>query len=206
MIAPVYFIIFLVLVGFLYHLIRNKEYKDTLLESIIIGFIFGLLFNTTLILAQTAILDLFFIILVMIGGFLSVSIKKLVNLSNTEQNYTSTPQKPLKYYNWRNKHTPKFQTIIIIICLFSLILVIGTFSFLNTEDPVPIGNHVKLILNPQLSKEIILANIPHDKEGLVLSISNNTTQCTLKGSSEVNATIKITSSDLGIYNQMHILV
>lgn len=39
----VYFLLFIVLIGFAYHLIRNKEYKDTLLASVIIGLIFGLI-------------------------------------------------------------------------------------------------------------------------------------------------------------------
>lgn len=201
-IPPVYFLIFLVLIGFLYHLIRNNEYKNTLFASIIIGFIFGLIFNTSFDLVKTIIMDLIFIILVIIGGFLSVGLKKFSNNSKTE-NYNFTPQKPLESYNWWNKENSRFKSlIIVIICILSLILIISAFSILNTSDShVSSGDHVQLKLDPPLSSEVKLADVVNDKEGTVLIMSNNLTQYTLKGSSEPNAIVKITANEIGVINQ-----
>lgn len=202
-ISPVYFLLFLVLMGFIYHLIRNKEYKDTLLASIIIGFIFGLLFNTSFDLLKTVTGDLMFILLVIIGGFVAVSVKKLLKDSIIKESYKTpeTPQNVAKI--WWDKLNPKVQTIIIIgACLLCLVLITSTFALLNpVEDQFPVGDHVQLKLDPSLSSEIKLADI-NDKEGTILLISNNTTEYTLKGSSESDATIKITASELGIYNQI----
>jgi len=40
-----------------------------------------------------------------------------------------------------------------------------------------------------------------DNGEMIVFVDYNTNQCVLNGSSEVNATVRITSSDLGIYNQ-----
>lgn len=76
--SPVYMLLFLVLVGFIYHLIRNNEYKDTLLASIIIGFIFSLLVNPATNLPSFLKWTLIIIILVISGGLLAVGLKKLL--------------------------------------------------------------------------------------------------------------------------------
>lgn len=197
-ISPVFLLIFLVLLGFMYHLIRNKGYKDTLIASIIIGFILGLIFNTSPDLVKTLKADLFFIILVIIGGFLSVSIKKLANSSNTKQNDTPTPKKPLKIYSWWNKQKPKSQAIIItIICLFSLIIITSTYSLSN-----PVKDPVQLTLYPDIySGEINLEKTFNNNKGNVFFMTSNTTKFTFNGSSEPNTTVKITVNELGIYNQ-----
>lgn len=201
-IPTVYFLVFLVLIGFLYHLIRNNEYKNTLFASILTGFIFGLIFNNSFDLVKTVVMDLIFIILVIIGGFISVGLKKLINNSN-KKNYNFAPQKPLKSYNWWNKQNPIFKTIMVmVICILFLILIIGAFSILNTgESHVSSGDHVQLKLDFPLSSEVKLADVVNDKEGTVLIISNNLTQYTLKGSSESHATVKITTNEMGIINQ-----
>jgi hypothetical protein len=41
-----------------------------------------------------------------------------------------------------------------------------------------------------------------DNGEMIVFVDYNTNQCVLNGSSEVNATVRITSSDLGIYNQV----
>lgn len=76
-IYPIYSLIFLFLIGFVYHLIRNNEYKNTLLASIIIGFITGLIFNSTNLLEWIERI-LISIILVIIGGLMAVCLKKLL--------------------------------------------------------------------------------------------------------------------------------
>jgi len=196
--SPVYFLLFLVFVGLLYHLIRNKEYKDTLLASIIIGLIFGLIFNTSSDLVKTVIGDIIFIILVIIGGFLSVALKKIKNNSTAGQNDNSTPKKPLKSQNWWNNKSPKFQAIlIIVVCLFSVILITSVYSLSNpVNDPVQLNLHYEPSVN-----EINLEDTLKEKYGNVIVISNNTTKFIFSGSSEPNATVKITVNELGIYNQ-----
>ncbi len=164
-ISPVYFLLFLVLVGFIYHLIRNREYKDTLLASIIIGFLFGLIFNTSFDLLKTLKGYLIFIILVIIGGFLAVSLKKLI-----KNNTIETPETPSKSYRkWWDKQGPRVQAIIVMgICLLSLILITSTYYPSNSVE-----EQVQLSLDTPLLNEITLEDI-HNKGGMVLVMSNNT--------------------------------
>lgn len=78
--SPIYTLFFFFLVGFIYHLIRNNEYKDTLLASIIIGFILAGGAALTTWLDNWMILgwSLAFMVLVIIGGLVAVGIKKLL--------------------------------------------------------------------------------------------------------------------------------
>lgn len=191
--SQVYIILFLVLVGFIYHLIRNKEYKNTLLASIIIGVILGLLLNSakTLIyfLGETSI----FIVLIILGGFLVVGLKKLVNNNAIEESHESTSK---SYRKWWVKQSPRGQAIIIVgACLLCIMLIITTSCLLN-----PVKNPVQLSLSlPFLNQTEADEAL---KEGTnILVIYNNTTTYTLNGSSEAGATVEITSSDLGIYKQ-----
>lgn len=193
---PVYFLLFLVLVGFTYHLIRNKGYKDTLLASIIIGLIFGLIFNTSLDLVKTLTGYLIYTILVIVGGFLSVSLKKLVNSSITDHHDTPAPE-ALKT-NWWDKQNPKFKSLIIIIaCLLSLILITSSYSLANpVKDPVQLTLHFD-----SNSSEINLEETLKEKYGNYIVISKNATKFKLMGSSEPNAAVKFTVNEFGIYNQ-----
>lgn len=192
--SPIYILIFFILVGFVYHLIRNKEYKNTLIASIIIRIILGLLINSVNNWISLLKWILIVIGLVIIGGFLAVAVKKLMNKDTAEFN----PQKPSKSYRkWWDKQTPKGQAIMVIcVCLFGLILIIGTISILNpAKDPVQLSINL-------LSSENKWGGVPQNNEdGTVLVISNDTREFILKGSSEPNATIRITASDLSIYNQ-----
>jgi hypothetical protein len=193
--SQAYIILFLVLVGFIYHLIRNKEYKNTLPASIIIGIILGLLLNSakslTFFLGETLI----FIVLISLGGFLAVGLKKVMNSNATEKPYETSGTLP-SYKKWWNTQSLRNQAIIIIsVCLLCIVLITSTSLILN-----PVKNPVQLSLNlPFLNQTEADEAL---KEGTnILIISNNTTQYTLNGSSEAGATIKITSNDLGIYNQ-----
>lgn len=196
--SQVYIILFLVLVGFIYHLIRNKEYKNTLLASIIIGVILGLLLNSakTLIyfLGETSI----FIVLIILGGFLAVGLKKLVNNNDVMEESHESPSK--SYRKWWDKQSPRGQAIIIIgACLLCIILITCTSCLLN-----PVENPVDLSVDLPFSNQTLNQKEQEEaaNKGITLIfISNNTTEYTLKGSSEAGATVKITSSDLGIYNQ-----
>lgn len=197
MISPIYLFLFLVLVGFIYHLIRNNEYKDTLLASIIIGFILGLIFNTNLDLVKTVIGDLISIILVILGGFISVGLKKLVD-DSTEEQYDVSNAKTIEKLKLWDKQNPKFSAIIIIIiCFLSLILIISPYSLSN-----PVKDPVQLTLSYDLnSSDIELEDTLNDRYGNVIIISNNTTKFKVRGSSEPNTIVKITVNELGIYNQ-----
>ena len=199
-ISPVYFMIILVLVGFVYHLIRNHEYKDTLLASVGMGLILGLVFNTSYDLLKTFSGDFIFILLVAMGGFLAVSLKKIVDgniLSNSNGLFHEFPENQLKSDGWWYGHNPRFQAIMIMMaCLFCIILIIGAVSILSTvKEPV------KISLETPISGEIKLDDVKNKEEAIFLTF-NNTTEFVLKGSSETNATVEITVRELGIYNQI----
>jgi hypothetical protein len=91
--------VFLVSLGFIYHLIRNNEYKDTLRASIIIGLIISLLsilrgemeFNSLSYNLITIQWTLFIFIMVIIGGFIAVGLKKLSN-KNSMKEFQESPQ------------------------------------------------------------------------------------------------------------------
>jgi hypothetical protein len=142
--SPVYFLLFLVLVGFIYHLIRNEEYKDTLLASIIIGLIFGLLLDNIPDLIQKLVSILLFIIMVIIGGLISVSLKKMAKHTSKKQDDTSNNDSG-KIHEFIKQ--PKHQAIIIIvICILSLILI---FGFLSLSNPIkdPVQDSVQLLIS-----------------------------------------------------------
>ncbi|BDZ72027.1 hypothetical protein [Methanobacterium petrolearium] len=210
LIVLVFTVAFLVVVGFIYHLIRNKEYKNTLPASIIIGFVISLLF----ILGSDMAFDsvsynlkviqntLFFIISVMIGGFVAVSLKKLVYGDKVKESQESSPEKSSKdSEKWWNKQSLRTQSVIILIsCLLCLILLIGAVYLFN-----PVKNSVESKVNLGLSSssvnEVISMNYTDDAEGFIIIIPNNTTKFSLTGYSEANSTVKITSRDLNLYNQ-----
>lgn len=74
--SPIYLFFFFFLVGFFFHLIRNKEYKGTLLASIVIGFILGFVFNPINLEWIERILVA--IVFVLLGGFVAVGLKKVL--------------------------------------------------------------------------------------------------------------------------------
>jgi len=199
-ISPVYFMIILVLVGFVYHLIRNHEYKDTLLASVVMGLILGLVFNTNYDLLKTFSGDLIFILLVAIGGFLAVSLKKIVDGNihwNSNDKFYEFPENQLKGDGWWYGQNPRIQAIMIMmVCLFCIILIIGAVSILSAvKEPV------KISLETPISGEIKFGDVKNKKEENFFLTFDDTTEFVLKGSSENNATVKITVMELGIYNQ-----
>jgi hypothetical protein len=192
----VYFLLFVVLIGFAYHLIRNKEYKDTLLASVIIGLIFGLILVPVDDLLLYFLTYGKFIALVILGGFLAVGFKKLIKNSAIERS-SETPGTPSKgYKKWWDKQNPRVQAITICIAsLLGIALVISAVYLLT-----PLENPVLLGLEFTPSNGFI--NVNYTDEGdMIVFVANNTTQYVLEGSSEANATLKITSNDLGIYDQ-----
>ncbi|MCC7550986.1 MAG: hypothetical protein KO316_05690 [Methanobacterium sp.] len=202
--------IFLVSVGFIYHLIRSNEYKDTLRASIIIGFVISLLailsnnrtFNSMSYNLEVIQKTLFILISIMIGGFIAVGLKKLSNANKMKDLQESPPKNYSKIKEkWRNKQSPKTQAIIVLVsCLLCLILLIGTAYLFN-----PVKNSVESTVNLGLGSssvnEVISMNYTDNAEGFIIIIPNNTTQFTLNGYSEANATVKITSNELNLYNQ-----
>jgi hypothetical protein len=76
-----------------------------------------------------------------------------------------------------------------------IVLIISTVCLLN-----PAESSVLLGLNFDPSNGFVNAGYTDNGE-MIVFVANNTTQCILNGSSEVNATVRISSSDLGIYNQ-----
>lgn len=210
LIVLVFTVTFLVAVGFVYHLIRNQEYKDTLPASIIIGFVISLLFILWGDMAFDSVSynlkviqnTLFFIISVMIGGFIVISLKKLAHGDKVKESQESSPEKGSKdSKKWWNKQSLRTQsTLILISCLLCLILLIGAVYLLN-----PVNNSVESGVNLGLGSssvnEVISMNYADDAESFIIIIPNNNTQFTLTGYSEANATVKITSSELNLYNQ-----
>lgn len=198
---------FLVSVGITYHSIRNKEYKDTLRASIIIGFVISFLFvlrsnmefNSFSYNLRVIQWILFIFILVMVGGFIAVSMKKLANEYKMEEFQESLPEKDSENSkNWWDRQNPKTQAITVLsACLLCIILLTGVMYLLNPfEGQVKLG----ITFTPGYTNETEV-NEAMNEGIIVIFISNNTTQYTLKGVSETGATVKITSSDLGIYNQ-----
>lgn len=198
---------FLVSVGITYHSIRNNEYKDTLRASIIIGFVISFLlvfrsdkeFSSLSYNLRMIQWILYIFILVMVGGFIAVSMKKLANEYKMKEFQESPPEKDSENSkNWWDKQNPKTQAITVLsTCLLCIILLTGVMYLLNPfEGQVKLG----ITFTPSYANETEV-NESMNEGKTVIFISNNTTQYTLKGVSEADATVKITSSDLGIYNQ-----
>lgn len=194
--SPTYLLIIVVLMGFIYQLIRNQEYKNTLLSSTIIGIIITLLLvpldNLMYFFLQIGT----FIALVILGGFLAVGLKKL-RITNETENFYELPKNELESnMQWWFGKSPRNQTIAI--CSTSalgIILIISTTCLLT-----PVENSVLLGLDFNPSNGFVNADYTDNRE-MIVFVANNTTQCVINGSSEINATVKITSSDLGIHNQ-----
>jgi hypothetical protein len=202
----VFAVAILISVSFIYHLIRNNEYKGTLRASIIIGLIISLLsilrgdmnFNSLLYNLITIQWTLFIFISVIIGGFIAVGLKKLSNKNLMKEFQESPPEKRSgDSTKWWDKQSPKTQAITVLsACLLCLILLISAMYLLT-----PFEGQVKLGIIQPLYKNQTEAEEAMAEGTNVIFISNNTTQYTLNGVSEAGATVKITSSDLGIYNQ-----
>ena len=75
--SPIYFFVFIVLIGFIYHLIRNNEYKETLPASIIIGIIISSMSASTTSMLSGLRDTLILVVLVVVGGLLAVGLKRL---------------------------------------------------------------------------------------------------------------------------------
>jgi len=108
--SPAYLLILLVFIGFLYHLIRNREYKNTLPASIIIGIILGLVFNSGGSLRFLLVETLIFIVLVILGGFLAVGFKKL-RITNETENFNELKNELEGHKKWWTDKTPKIQAM-----------------------------------------------------------------------------------------------
>jgi len=193
--SPAYLLVIVVLVGFIYQLIRNKEYKNTLLSSTIIGTIITLLLVPLDNLMYFFLQIGKFVALVILGGFLAVGLKKL--RTNETEDFYELPENESKDQRKRwSGQSPKTQTIAIcsasVLCI---VLIISTVCFLT-----PVENSVLLGLDFNPSNGFINANYTDNGE-MIVFVANNTTQCVLEGSSEAGATVTITSGDLGIYNQ-----
>lgn len=191
-ISPIFYLIFTVLLGFVYHLIRNTEYKGTLKVSVVIGIVIGLIININTDLVKYIILDLVFIILVLLGGFFAIGLKNLISKSNKEdskypETWTKFPGK------WWNKQNPRFRAILVMgICIVGVIMVI------NLSYPY-YDEQVKLQLEKPVLNEIPPAT--QNAGNTSNDTSNDTTTYALKGSTESGATVKITIDELGIHNQ-----
>ena len=197
--SPAYLLIIVVLVGFIYQLIRSQKYKNTLLSSTIIGIII------TLLLVPLDNLMYFFlhmgkfVALVILGGFLAVGFKKL-RITNEKENFHELPKNESEgHRKWWSGQNPRNQTITICSAsLLSIILIISTVCLLD-----PIENSVGLEIHsiPDGLKDMNYT----DNGEVIFIIAKNSTQYDLKGSSEAGATVTITSGDLGIYNQTILL-
>ncbi|BDZ69348.1 hypothetical protein [Methanobacterium ferruginis] len=196
---------FLISVGFIYHLIRNNEYKDTLRASILIGLIISLLsilrgemkFNSLSYNLITIQWTLFIFIMIIVGGFIAVGLKKLSNKNLMKEFQESAEKRSKDPKKWWDKQSPRTQAkTILIACLLCIILLNSAFYYFN-----PFNGQVKLgVTCPPYKNQTDIEGAM--KEGtIVIFISNNSTQYTLKGISETETTVKITSSDLDIYNQ-----
>ena len=79
-ISPIYPLIFFFLIGFIYPILKNKEYKDTILLSCILGLIDGILFNPETSVPTNWIIWIGWLIIVVmiviIGGLMAVYLKK----------------------------------------------------------------------------------------------------------------------------------
>jgi hypothetical protein len=137
-----------------------------------------------------------FIALVIFGGFLAVGFKKLRVMDNTENFYELPENESEDQRKCWSGQSPRSQTITICSAsLLAIVLIITTVYLLT-----PVENSVLLGLDFNPSNGFVNANYT-DNGVMTVFVANNTTQCVLNGSSEINATVKITSSDLGIYNQ-----
>ncbi len=195
-ISPVYLLIITTLIGFIYHFIRNQEYKNTLLSSTIIGIILTILFVPLDDLIYLFLQIGIFVVLVILGGFLAVGFKKLRIINETENFHDFLENKSKGHRKSWSSRSPRNQTITICSAsLLCIVLIISTIYLLT-----PVENSVLLGLDFDPSNGFINANYTDNGE-MIVFIANNTTQCVITGSSEVNATVKITSSDLRIYNQ-----
>ncbi|MDI6817830.1 MAG: hypothetical protein QMC87_00635 [Methanothermobacter thermautotrophicus] len=194
--SPAYLLIIVVSVGFIYQLIRNQEYKNTLLSSTIIGIII-----TLLLVPLDNLMYFFFhmgkfVALVILGGFLAVGFKKLRIMKETENFYAFLENESEGHRKWWSSESPRSQAIAICSAsLLGIVLIISTVCLLN-----PAESSVLLGLNFDPSNGFVNAGYTDNGE-MIVFVANNTTQCILNGSSEVNATVRISSSDLGIYNQ-----
>jgi uncharacterized membrane protein len=79
--AILIYLCFYLLIGFLYHIFKTREYKESIKASIVIGVIIGLI---TGILSSSHIIMIFLVVLngiffVFIGGLIAVGIKKIYN-------------------------------------------------------------------------------------------------------------------------------
>lgn len=194
--SPAYLLIIVVLTGFIYHLIRSHEYKNTLISSSIIGIIF------TVILVPFDDLMYFFlqmgmfVALVIFGGFIAIGFKKLRVMNETENIYELLENESEGHRKWWSDQSPRNQTITIFsVSLLGIVLIISAVCLLTPSE-----NSVLIGLDFDPSNGFVNANYADNGE-MIVFVANNTTRCALNGSSEVNATVKITSSDLGIYNQ-----
>lgn len=127
--SPIYALIFFVLVGFIYHLIRNDHYKNTLPASIIIGFIIDMVVNPANGVLKFLEVTLLIISLVIVGGFLAVGMKKLMRNNVVEYSEFSSG-KPLKSQKWWDKQSPKGQAVMVVAAsLLCIIVIIGMIYF-----------------------------------------------------------------------------
>lgn len=193
--SPAYLLIIVVLVGFIYQLIRNQEYKNTFLSSIIIGIIF-----TFLLVPLDNLMYFFlqmgkFVALVILGGFLAVGFKKLKIMNETE-NFYGIPKNESEDHNkfWSGL-SPINQTIVI--CSASLLVIVLIISAVCFLDPIENPVELKIHSIPDGLEDMTY----NDNGEVIFIIAKNSTQYALEGSSESDATVTITSSDLGIYNQ-----
>lgn len=193
-VSPAYILVIVVLVGFIYQLIRNQEYKNTLLSSTIIGIIITLLLVPLDNLMYFFLQMGKFIALVILGGFLAVGFKKL--RTNETENFHELPENELESnMQWWSDQSSRSQTIAIFsVSLLGIILIISTVCFLD-----PIENSVELEIH-SIPDDLIGMNYTDNGESIFF-ISKNSTKYDLIGSSEACASVTITSGDLGIYNQ-----
>lgn len=198
--------VFLVSLGFLYHLIRNNEYKDTLRVSIIIGLIISLLsilrgemeFNSLSYNLITIQWTLFIFIMVIIGGFIAVGLKKLSNKNLMKEFQESSPEKRSKdSEKWWEKQSPRTQAITVLsACLLCIILLNSTFYIFNPfEKQVKLGITLPSFTSQAEREEALKENTT------IVFINNTTTRYILKGVSEPGATVKVSSNDLNLFNQ-----
>lgn len=83
-ISYLYILAFFLLVGFLYHYIKTKEYRKTVKGSILIGSVLGGIYGveSTLSILVILIWILGGIILVLMGGLIAVALKKILKCSD----------------------------------------------------------------------------------------------------------------------------
>ncbi len=136
--SPAYLLIIVVLIGFIYHLIRNQEYKNTILSSTIIGIIITLLLVPVDNLMYFFLRMGMFVALVMFGGFLAVGFKKLKIMNEMESFYELPENGSEGHRKWWSGQSPRSQTITICsVSLVGIALIIGAVCFLTpAENPI----------------------------------------------------------------------